>query len=45
MFLLLIGQDRKEAITLLVTMHNEGEISLDRHRFGRLAKEVGMVLL
>jgi hypothetical protein len=45
-FLLLIEQDRAEAIKLLVTMHNVGEISLERRRFGRLAKqEVGMVLL
>jgi hypothetical protein len=44
--LLLIEQDRAEAIKLLVTMHNVGEISLERRRFGRLAKqEVGMVLL
>jgi hypothetical protein len=45
LLLLLIEQDRKEAIKLLVTMHNEGEISLECRRFKRLAKEVGIVLL
>ena len=39
-------QDRKAAILLLVTMHNDREICLDKRRFKKLAKvEVGMDLM
>ncbi len=39
-------KDRQAAIHLLVTMHNDGEISLDVRRFKRLAKvELGMELM
>ncbi len=39
-------QDRKAAILLLVTMHNDREICLDKRRFKKLAKtEVGVDLM
>ena len=41
----LAALDRTSSITLLVNMHNDGEIAVEAARFRRLAKqEVGLTL-